>query len=86
MVIVFCLTGKAQRFANCKKCASFRLLFYAVRALKMSCYLAKSLQIVMEQRYHPDKDGHARKGDSYQYSGVAWCEERASFMKSTHQT
>lgn len=30
MVIVFCLIGKAQRFANCKICAAFPLLFYAV--------------------------------------------------------
>lgn len=30
MVIVFCLIGKAQRFANCKICSSFSLLFYAV--------------------------------------------------------
>lgn len=41
MVIVFCLTGKAQRFANCKICASLRLLFYAVFDLKMFHYLAQ---------------------------------------------
>lgn len=48
MVIVFCLTGKAQRFANCKICASLRLLFYGMLDLKMFHYLAKSLEIVAE--------------------------------------
>lgn len=30
MAIVFCLIGKAQRFANCKVCVCFTLLFYSV--------------------------------------------------------
>ena len=51
MVIVFCLIGKARRFANCKICASFIVLLYVV-CFKMSLYLNKRLQIVAEQWYH----------------------------------
>lgn len=47
MVIVFCLIGKAQRFANCKICASFSLLFYTA-CFQNVTISPKRLQIVVE--------------------------------------
>lgn len=51
MVIVFCLIGTAQRFANCKICA-VPLACVSQRALKMSQYLARGVK----RWYHPDED------------------------------
>lgn len=59
MVFMLCLTGKTQRFANCKVCASLCACCHSVCTLKKkkcSIISPERLEIELRQRYHPEKD------------------------------
>lgn len=84
MVITFCLIGKAQRFANCKVCASFPLLFYTVcfKNVPLSCQkAADSCGAVIRG----GEDSHPRKRDSFLGTEAAGCAERPDFRTETHK-
>lgn len=69
MVIMFCLTGKAQRFANCKICAPRRaaVTLCALSKNKKNNKINKNVplscqngwEIAKQRRYHPEEEKEA---------------------------